>query len=185
MTNQTEAAIENQAELIKEEIEVAIHSLDSIKAKVADLTSKRRTFGKTMDEWHTELHVQIAYDADPARVKLYLSKLGHNLDTAYRNLRKVKSMFHNYRLSYAPALSGEIAGQANHKGRKVAPALDTMSHVASNVLGDRSIMVIEFESTIDFWTSMVWQIKDQIDIVRTMSMANGTMYKVGEFIPNE
>lgn len=178
---QIEQAIESQAELVREEINNALHSLDNIKERVADVASKRRTFGKTIDEWTQELTVQIAQDADPARVKMYLSRLSLNLDLAYRNLNKSKSMFHNYRLSYAPALNAEITTQANHKGRKTVPALDTMSHVASNILGDRSLMVIEFESAIDFWTSTVWRLKDQIDIVKSISMANGTMVRAGEY----
>lgn len=185
MTNQIEAAIENQAELIKEEITNALHSMEVIKQKVAEVSTTRRTFGKTIAEWNQELALPIAHDADPGRVKYYLSRLSHNLDIAYNNLSKIKLMYYNYKLSYAPALSNEIAGQANHKGRKVAPALDTMSHVAANQLGDRSTVAIEFEAFIGYWQDTVWRIKDQVSIVKMIGMTNGTMAKIGEVFDAE
>lgn len=177
---QQEAQIENQANLVKEEIVNALHSMEAIKEKVAEIALKRRTFGKTVDEWNDILTIKIDAQADPARVKYYLSQLAYNLDTAYRNLTKIKVMHSQYKLSYMPAISMEVSAQANHKGRKVAPALDTMLQVAQNNLGDRALTSIEFETFIEFWTDMVWKIKNQIDIVKTISITNGTMYKVGE-----
>ena len=180
MTNNIEAQIENQANLVKEEIITALNSMESIKEKVSEVTVKRKTFGKTIEEWGDTLTIKIAPDADPARVKYYLSQLAHSLDITYRNLSKIKLMHSQYKLSYMPALAMEVSTQANHKGRKVSPALDTMLHVAQNNLGDRALTALEFEAFTEFWTDMVWKIKNQIDIVKTISMANGTMYKVGE-----
>ena len=180
MTDILAAQIENQAELIKEEVLTSIRSLDAIKEKIGEISITRRTFGKTVDEWNTELSVQVDPQADPARTKYYLSRLSGSLDTAYRNLTRTKIMYSQYKLSYIPALSNEISLQANHKGRKVVPAMETMSRVAENSLGDRSVAVIEFETFIDFWTDMVWKIRNQVDIVKTICMSNGTMYRVGE-----
>jgi hypothetical protein len=180
MTDILTAQIQNQAELIKEEVLTSIRSLDAIKEKIGEISITRRTFGKTVDEWNTELSVQVDPQADPARTKYYLSRLSGSLDTAYRNLTRTKIMYSQYKLSYIPALSNEISLQANHKGRKVVPAMETMSRVAENSLGDRSVAVIEFETFIDFWTDMVWKIRNQVDIVKTICMSNGTMYRVGE-----
>jgi hypothetical protein len=180
MTSNIDMQIENQAELVKEEITTALHSMEAIKERVADIALKRRTFGKTVDEWNDILTIKVDAQADPARVKYYLSQLAFNLDIAYRNLTKIKIMHSQYKLSYMPAVSMQVNAQANHKGRKVAPALDTMLQVAQNNLGDRALTAVEFESFTEFWTDMVWKIKNQIDIVKTISMANGTMYKVGE-----
>lgn len=177
---QQEAQIENQANLVKEEIVNALQSMEAIKEKVAEIALKRRTFGKTVEEWNDILTIKIDAQADPARVKYYLSQLAFNLDTAYRSLTKIKVMHSQYKLSYLPAISMEVSAQANHKGRKVAPALDTMLQVAQNNLGDRALTSIEFEAFTEFWTDMVWKIKNQIDIVKTISITNGTMYKVGE-----
>lgn len=179
MTN-LDAQIENQAELVKEEITAALHSMEAIKERVADIALKRKTFGKTVDEWNNELTISIDAQADPARVKHYLSQLAYRLDIAYRNLTKIKIMHSQYKLSYLPAVSMQVTAQANHKARKVSPALDTMLQVAQNNLGDRALTSVEFEAFTEFWTDMIWKIKNQIDIVKTISINNGTMYKVGE-----
>lgn len=181
MTSQLETQIENQAELVQEEIIASIQSLDAIKAKVTHVAMRRLTFGKTIDDWNKQLSLPIDPSADPARVKYYLSILAGNLDTAYRNLTAIKIMYHNYKLSYEPAVNAEVSAQANHKGRKVAPALETMNKVAENNLGDRSLAAIEFQGYIEFWTDMVWKIKDQIGIVKAIGMSNGTLYRVGEY----
>lgn len=180
MTDMEVTQAENQAELIKEEIISTLQNMEAIKEKVAGIASKRKTFGKTVDEWNDELTIPIDAQADPARVKFYLSRLAHNLDTAYKNLTKIKIMYSQYKLSYEPAVACEVSTQANHKGRKVAPSLDTMMKVAQNNLGDRSVTALEYETFIEFWTDMTWKIKNQVDIVKSISITNGTMYKVGE-----
>ena len=182
MTSQLDQQIDNQAQLVQEEVLASIHSLDAIKAKVAHVAIKRMTFGKTIDEWNKELSIQIDPSADPARVKYYLSLLSKNLDTVYRNLSTIKIMYHNYKLSYNPAMNSEVSAQANHKGRKVAPALETMNRVAENNLGDRSLAAIEYEGYIEFWNDMLWKVKDQVGIVKAIGMSNGTLYKVGEYL---
>jgi hypothetical protein len=180
MSELEEAQALNQAELVKEEILSTLGNMEAIKERVADIASKRKTFGKTVDEWNDFLTIKIDAQADPARVKFYLSKLAYNLDIAYKHLTKIKIMYSQYRLSYEPAIACEVSSQANHKGRKVAPSLDTMMKVAQNNLGDRSVTALEYQTFIEFWTDMTWKIKNQVDIVKSISISNGTMLKVGE-----
>lgn len=181
MTNLQAQQIENQSEIIKEEIQETLLSTASIIEKVYEVVAERKTFGKSVDEWHNNLTIRLDPQADPAKVKLYLASLSNNLDIAQRNFSKIKLMYGQYKLSYRPLMASQVAGQANHKGRKVAPSIETMSLVAENSLGDRSTAAIEFETFIDFWQDMVYKVRNQIDVVKTIAMSNGTLYKVGEY----
>jgi hypothetical protein len=136
---------------------------------------------KTLEQWHNDLSIKIDPSADPARVKYYCSQLSLHIDTAYRNLAKAKQAYAKYKLSYLPHFSGSITKQATHKGRKVAPAMETMMRVTENELGDRSLVITEYEALIDFWMDMVFKLKNQLDLVKTISISNGTQYKVGEY----
>ena len=90
-------------------------------------------------------------------------------------------MYAKYKLSYFPHYNAIVHKQATHKGRKVAPSMDTMAKVAESELGDRALAVIEFEALIDFWLDLVFKLKTQVELVRTISISNGTQYKVGEY----
>lgn len=154
---------------------------ETIEESVIQTSNEMRTFGKTPDQWHQELTIPFDPAADPAKIKLYCSKLGNNLNQAYRNLSKAKVIAFNYGLSYNKAFNESISAQALNRSRKVAPAMETMTAVAESSMPERVIMAKKCKLAIEFWEGMVWKIKDQISIVNTMSMANGTMYKVGEF----
>lgn len=178
MTNEL---IEQQAQLIGDEIEASLQSLGAIKVESYKKALEARIFGKTLDKWHDELNIKIDPGADPARVKYYCSQLAGYLNTTYMNLAKAKQAYAKYKLSYYPQLSSSVSKQALHKGRKVAPAMETMMRVTENELGDRSLAVVEYEALIDFWLDMVFKLKNQLDLVKTISISNGTQYKVGEY----
>lgn len=179
----TEVQVEqtrNQAEIIKEEIEGLLETANTIEDAVVQTANETVSFNKTLEEWDRELRVSIDPAADPARIKLYCSQLSLALDTAYRNLNRTKVLAFNYGLSYNKAFNEKVTAQALNRSRKVAPAMETMERVAENQLPERVLTKKKFDMMIEYWESMVWKIKDQINIVNIMSMANGTMYKVGE-----
>lgn len=153
----------------------------TIESSVLETANSLYTFGKTYERWFKELTVPLDPAADPAKVKLYCSQLGNNLDTAYRNLSKSKLIAFNYKLSYNGAFNDKVAAQALNRTRKVAPAIETMTKVAESQLPDRTVTLKRLEHAVEFWESMVWRIKDQIGIVKTIGMTNGTMANVGEF----
>ena len=181
MTGVEAEQVENQAAIIKEEIETLIDTSNTIEDAVIQTAHETQSFGKTLDQWHKELSIRLDPSADPAKVKLYCSQLGNSLDIAYRNLSKAKVIAFNYNLSYNKAFNEKITVQALNKSRKVAPAIETMTRVAENQLPERTLTLKKLEMTIDFWEGMVWKIKDQVNIVNTISMANGTLLKVGEY----
>lgn len=178
---ETQQQIENQAGVIKEEIEALLGTTAAIEESVMVTARETQTFGKTIDEWHKELSIQIDPSADPAKVKIYCSQLSRALDTAYRNQSRAKVLAFNYNLSYNKAFNEKVTAQALSKTRKVAPAMDTMTRVAEAQLPERVITKKKFEMVIEFWEGMIWKIKDQINLVNTISMANGTLLKVGEY----
>jgi hypothetical protein len=139
------------------------------------------TWGKTVDEWHKELTVHIDHSADPAKIKMYCSQLSYNLNQAYRYLSKSKSVAFSQGLAYNKAFNEKIAAQALNRSRKVAPAMDTMTRVAESQLPEMVLVQKRADMQVEFWEQMVWKVKDQINIVNTMSMSNGTLYKVGEY----
>lgn len=181
MTEMEAIQSENQARIIREEIQDSLEKVNDIQSEILPLISTARTFGKTIAEWEKEFTLPISADADPQRVKYYCSVLSQHLEVAYRNLRKIKVLYSNYKLSYNSALNDKVAVQANNRGRKVAPALETMTRVAESQLGDRALVEIQYKCMIDFWQNMVFKVKDQVDIVKTIGMSNGTSYKIGEF----
>ena len=103
------------------------------------------------------------------------------MDIVYANLARSKQMYAKYKLSYFPHFNSIVHKQATHKARKVAPAMDTMIKVAESELGDRALAVIEFEALIDFWMDIMFKLKSQVELVRTIAISNGTQYKVGEY----
>lgn len=173
--------VQNQAEIIEEEIQEAIEKSTAIEESVAQTLRSRRTFGKTIDEWHKQLTVRIDPTADPAKVMLYCSQLALNIDIAYKNLSKIKILYSNYKMSYNTILNHKIFAQANNRGRKVVPALETMERVAQCELGERALTAAQYEAFIEFWQNMVFKLKDLIDITKTVGMSNGTRYKIGEY----
>ncbi len=178
---ETQASTENQAQVIKEEIEGLLETSRTIEESVIQASNSIMSFGKSLDDWHRELTIVLDPTADPAKVKMYASQLSNNLDTAYRNLSKAKAIAFSHNLSYNSAFNEKIAAQALSRNRKVAPAMDTMTRVAENQLPERVLVHKRAEMTVEFWESMLWKIKDKINVVNIMSMSNGTLYKVGEF----
>jgi len=177
----TQAQVQNQAEMIGEEIQGALERSQAIEDVVTTTLREKRTFNKTVDEWHRELTVRIDPAADPAKVMKYCSQLALSLDTAYKNLSTTKVLYSNYKLSYNSALNDRITAQANNRSRKVVPALETMERVAQGELGDRALTSAQYETFIEFWQNMVFKLKDLVELTKTMAMCNGTRYKVGEY----
>jgi hypothetical protein len=177
----TEELINQQAQIVSDEIDASLNSIGAIKVGTYRKAIECAIFGKTLDQWHDQLSVKIDPGADPARVKYYCSQLAMHIDTAYRNLAKAKQAYAKYKLSYLPNLNAGISKQATHKGRKVAPAMETMLKVVENDLGDRSLVITEYEALVDFWLDMVFKLQRQTDLVKTISIANGTLNKVGEY----
>jgi len=181
MTEQDTILAQNQAEMIGEEILNALDRGAAIEEAVTRTLQEKRTFGKTIREWHKELSVKLDPAADPAKIMLYCSELSKSIDTAYKNLALIKVLYSNYKLSYNTALSDQISAQANNRSRKVVPALETMERVAQGHLGDRALTAAQYETFIEFWQNMVFKLKDLIDVVKTMAMSNGTRYRIGEY----
>ena len=170
-----------QAQLIAEEIDESLKSLAYIKISAHNKALESKIFGKTLDEWQKQLSIKIDPGADPSKIKYYASELSNALEIAYGNLNKSKAMYQKYKLSYLPNVDASISKQATSKVRKVPPKLDTMEAVARNELGDRAIAVLEFENLIEFWQSMIFKLKDQINLVTIANIANGTLNKIGSF----
>lgn len=181
MTGIQEEQVQNQAELIKEEIETLLETSMTIENEVIQAASEMQSWGRTLDQWHKDLTITIDPSADPAKIKLYCSQMSNNLDIAYRNLSKTKGVAFSYGLSYNRALNEKITVQALNRGRKVAPAIETMTRVAENQLPEMSLVQKRCEMAVQFWEQMIWKIKDKISTINTMSMANGTLARVGEF----
>lgn len=150
-----------------------------IEESISDLLNNKRTFGKTVDEWHRDLSLAIDPSADPAKVNLYCSQLGERLNLAYKNLDKTKMLYFLFRLSYDRARDNKITQQALSKGRKVMPALESMEKVAESQLGDRTLTSKQYEAMISFWQSMVFRLKDNIELIKIMGASNGTRAKIG------
>lgn len=181
MTGTQEEMVQNQAEVIKEEIQTLLDTAMTIESEVVQTATETRSWGKTLIEWHREMSVPLDPSADPAKVKLYLSQLANHLNTSYDKLSRTKTVAFNYGLSYNKAFNEKIVAQALNRSRKVAPAIETMSKVAEGQLPERTLLHKKLAMDIDFWEQMIWKLKDQIGIVKTISMANGTMANVGEF----
>lgn len=173
--------IQNQAEVIKEEIEELLELSGTIETSILQTVNAATSFGKTYDSWFKELTVPIDPSADPAKIKLYCSQLSRSIDVAYRNHSKSKTLAFNYKLSYNGAFNDKVAVQALNRARKVSPTIETMSKVAESQLPERTVTLKRLEHAVEFWGDMLWRLKDQIGLVNTISMANGTMAKVGEF----
>lgn len=148
---------------------------------MTSLIKDKKTFGKSIDEWHRVLTVKVDPSADPAKVNLYCSELALNIDTAYRNLSTTKYLYSLYKMSYDNAINDKVAAQALNKSRKVIPSADTLVRVAESQLGDRVIVAAQYEAAIEFWQNMVYKLKDLIDLVKTVGMSNGTRFKIGEY----
>ena len=167
-------------EEIQREIQRSIDNLSIASILVAKIAAKRKYFGKTLDEWDEQLSISINPDCNSNQIINYCSQLNTNLGTIYSHLSRSKKMYSDYKLSYIPAyaegLKNEVSKYAIKDKRP--PALDSLKAINEAKLSDRALMSVEFESLIEFWQDMLYKVRNQIDLIKIVGMANGTRARI-------
>ena len=171
----TKQALSND---VKSEILKSISNISDASKAVAKIATERKYFGKTLDEWDTCFSVTINTDCNSAQLINYCSQLNSNLNTIYSYLNKSKKMYSDYKLSYGPAFSEGLRKELSAYTTKRPPALDSLKAITETKLKDRTLMTIEFESLIEFWQDMLYKVRNQIDLIKIVGMANGTRARI-------
>ena len=117
------------------------------------------------------------HQADPVQVNRMLQRVCDNLDKCQRYLNKSKFELAIYNNYFSKEIGGKIDDQSSLKGKR-PPSLETMVTLAEAALGSNSLVKDYYKFEIDFWESQVMKISSQLKAINTMSMSNGTRYKL-------
>lgn len=167
----------NEAEVIAEEVQIALQSVDLIASEIAKIADQKRLYGRTAKEWLEFFQIDIHPQPDPLQIQGYCSLLNERLQLAYKYKLRTMQHFATYKASYEEEKAKEISRIANRKDRKVMPAADTLVLTAEAQLGNRKIMADQFQLYIDFWQNIIYKLKDTLELIRIAGMSNGTLYK--------
>lgn len=167
----------NEAEVIAEEVQAALESVDLIALEIAKIADQKRLYGRTAKEWLEYFEIQLHPQPDPLQIQGYCSLLNERLQLAYKYKLRTMQHFATYKASYEEEKAKEISRIANRKDRKVMPAADTLVLTAEAQLGNRKIMADQFQLYIDFWQNIIYKLKDTLELIRIAGMSNGTLYK--------
>jgi hypothetical protein len=167
----------NEALVISKEVEDALASIDYIQFEVEKIAAQRQLYGKTSAQWLEYFKVEIHPQPDPLQIQGYCALLNERLNLAYSLKLKTKNHLATYMASYEEQVNKEISKMAFNKARKVMPAADTLEKVAHSQMGNRKIMLDQYNIYIDFWQNIIYKLKDSLELVRIAGMSNGTLYK--------
>lgn len=167
----------NEAEIIAEEVNEALASVDLIQHEIESIANNRMLYGKTATQWLEWFNVVMHPQPDPLQIQGYCSILSERLNEAYKLKAKTLNHFATYKASYEEEKAKEISRIANRKDRKVMPSADTLELVADSQMGTRRIMYDQYQIYIDFWQNIIYKLKDTLELVRISAMSNGTLYK--------
>lgn len=167
----------NEADIIAEEVQQALESVDLIYSEVEKIANNRMLYGRTAAQWIEWFQIDIHPQPDPLQIQGYCALLNERLQKAYGFKSKTLNHFATYKASYEEEKAKEISRIANRKDRKVMPASDTLELVAESQMGNRKIMHDQFQLYIDFWQNIIYKLKDQLELVKIAGMSNGTLYK--------
>lgn len=168
---------ENEAQVIAEEVQAALQSVDLIALEVAKIADNKRLYGRTAKEWLEYFNIEIHPQPDPLQIQGYCALLNERLQLAYKYKLRTMQHFATYKASYEEEKAKEISRIANRKDRKVMPAADTLVLAAESQMGNRKIMHDQFQLYIDFWQNIIYKLKDTLELIRIAGMSNGTLYK--------
>lgn len=178
MTEEEIQLAENEASLIQEEVDSIIYTSEIVQQKLIEIERNRTYFGKTISAWCEYFDIAIDENADPARVKLYIAKINERLNVAYLHHSKAKRFLTDYMCGYDKHKNELIEKHAMNKARKTMPAADTLDKVAASQMGDRTVVITQLQNSVDFWQNMIYKLNKTMDLVKIISMSNGTMAKV-------
>lgn len=168
---------ENEAEVIAEEVLNALQSIDLIQAEIEQISSQRRLYGKTAQEWIEYFNIELHPQPDPLQIQQYCFLLNQKLSEAYKMKTKTMHHFATYKASFTEEVNKEISKHALNKSRKVMPSAETLEMVAHSQMGNRKIMYDQYQIYIDFWQNIIYKLINTLELVKIAGMSNGTLYK--------
>jgi hypothetical protein len=178
MTEQDIQLIENDANLVKEQVDSIIYASEVVLTKLAEIERNRTYFGKTIQAWCEYFDVQIDETADPIRLKQYAAQINERLNKAYLYKSKTKRFLTDYLSGYDKQKNELIESHATNRTRKTIPAADTLEKVAASQMGDKTVIITQLQNSVDFWQDMIYKLNKTMDLIRIMSMSNGTMARL-------
>ena len=167
----------NQNAIIKESVEELFEETDMMQFEVEQIAKNKRLLGKTVAEWEVFFRIPVSRSADPSAVSEYCSMIIEKLDAAYANKFKLESQLMAFKMAYQQGHNEAVIREAEHKGRKVVPKLETMEAVAAAKMGTWTITVTRYEKAIAFFQSMIYKLNTTLEAVKTIAMSNGTLRK--------
>lgn len=173
----TDGELNSFSDLIVEEADARCSEVDVVRFKLERAANRGLICGKTVDQWNEEFTIRISPNAMPADIIRYSSDWVGMNDLAYRTRSKLNQQLKTYLMSYSQKLSGEVGKHALNKSRKVMPAADTLREVAQSQMGIRYDILIQYEKEIDFFSEMIYKLKDTLKAINTIGMSNGTLLK--------
>jgi hypothetical protein len=169
--------VEQDSRKVKEEIVDLLDEIDSTQEGVQKISLSRTIRGKTVDDWNRSLTLNMDHSADPVQVNRMLQRVSDNLDTCQNNLNKSKFELAIFNTYYAKEKRSNIDTEANRKGKRT-PGVETLETLAENALGNKSLVKDYYKFEVDFWESQIMKLSNQLKAINTMSMSNGTRYKL-------
>ena len=100
MTEEDVQLIENDADLVREQVENIIYASEVVQAKLTEIERNRTYFGKTIEGWSTYFNIQIEETADPVRIKIYCAQINERLNMAYLYKSKTKRFLTDFTCGY-------------------------------------------------------------------------------------
>ena len=167
----------NQSEIIKQSVEELFEETDMMQFEVEQIAKNKRLLGKTVAEWEQYYRIPIARHADPMAVSDYCAQIVEKLDNAYSNKFKLESQLMAFKMAYSQGHNDAVIREAEHKGRKVVPKLETLDAIAAAKMGTWTITVTRYEKAIQFFQSMIFKMNTTLEAVKTIAMSNGTLRK--------
>lgn len=178
MTEEDVQLIENDADLVREQVENIIYASEVVQAKLTEIERNRTYFGKTIEGWSTYFNIQIEETADPVRIKMYCAQINERLNMAYLYKSKTKRFLTDFMCGYDKQKNELIESHATNRTRKTLPAADTLDKIAASQMGDKTVVITQLQNSVDFWQDMIYKLNKTMDLIKIMSMSNGTMARL-------
>ncbi len=165
------------SDLVVEEASNRCSEVDVVRFKLERASKGNLILGKTLDYWNEYFTIRIVYPSTPQDVMRYSADWVEKNDTAYRGRAKLQQQMKIYLMSYSQKMGNEISKHALNKSRKVMPAADTLREVAQSQMGIRYDILTQYEKEIEFFSEMIYKLKDTLKTINILGMSNGTQLK--------
>ena len=71
-----------------------------------------------------------------------------------------------------------MEGNATNMTKKTLPAAHTLEKIAASQMGDKTVVITQLQNSVDFWQDMIYKLNKTMDLIKIMSMSNGTMARL-------